>query len=379
MACNHCKDAPCLNFCPANAYSRDELTGAVEIDQKRCIGCGYCTWNCPYDVPKLIEGNGVIEKCDWCNEKLHVGEKPACVSACVTGALSFSKLPEETINNENTYNTFPRLNIKDGKKETLKTFIDTPVSVPDQEIAPDKKITAKKEWPLVVFTILFPIIGAKYLFDIQYFKVNIWLHMISLALAALFSSLHLGKPLRAWRALLNIKKSWLSREILFFSLFGILSTISVLIPTKYLIVSTCVTLIAGLISIDKVYFKYLNHDRLHSASSIIIFLTVYTYCWSVSLLLPVMLVVGMVLYLKRKVIMQNNKSLNLTSYLRIILGYITPLILIYSGDYTPDIIAALVGYGIVIDRIEFYNEIEPNSPTQNLRAKEGEMLDNIGK
>jgi Fe-S-cluster-containing dehydrogenase component len=377
MACNHCNDAPCLNFCPANAYSRDQLTGAVEIDQNRCIGCGYCTWNCPYDVPKMNQGQGIIEKCDWCNEKLYLGENPACVSACVTGALSYNEIEESLISNDNDYNTSPRLNIIGKKTSPLKTFID-PVAVPSKK-APvrEKKITARKEWPLVIFTILFPVIGAKYLFDIINFEVNIWIHITSLFVASLLSLMHLGKPFRAWRAILNLKKSWLSREILFFGLFSILSTISIVYTNKYLIFCSLFTLIGGLISVDRVYYKYLNHDKFHSASAILVFLTVYSYCFSIQYLLPITLVLGLFLYFKRKIVMFKNKTLSVISYLRIIIGYLTPVLLLFTGDYTSTLIAVLVGYGIVIDRIEFYNEIEVNSPYINFKNKEDRLLDEI--
>src|SRR5512133_736522 len=50
LACNHCESAACMDGCPASAYSRDLVTGAVILDEKKCIGCRYCQWNCPYDA-----------------------------------------------------------------------------------------------------------------------------------------------------------------------------------------------------------------------------------------------------------------------------------------------------------------------------------------
>ncbi|MDX9993553.1 MAG: DmsC/YnfH family molybdoenzyme membrane anchor subunit [Anaerolineales bacterium] len=41
-----------------------------------------------------------------------------------------------------------------------------------------------------------------------------------IGLGGLASFLHLGSPVNAWRALNHLKKSWLSREILMFGLFG---------------------------------------------------------------------------------------------------------------------------------------------------------------
>ena len=35
------------------------LTGAVLLDQDRCIGCRYCTWACPYGAPRYDQQQGV--------------------------------------------------------------------------------------------------------------------------------------------------------------------------------------------------------------------------------------------------------------------------------------------------------------------------------
>src|SRR3546814_3739441 len=50
MSCNHCLDAACLNGCPTNAYEKLD-NGVVAHHADDCIGCQYCTWNCPYSVP----------------------------------------------------------------------------------------------------------------------------------------------------------------------------------------------------------------------------------------------------------------------------------------------------------------------------------------
>ena len=90
LACNHCADAPCLKNCPANAYSRDEKTGAVIHHSEKCIGCQYCTWACPYDAPKFNPKEGIIEKCTFCNNRIEENLKPACANLCPTGALDFT-------------------------------------------------------------------------------------------------------------------------------------------------------------------------------------------------------------------------------------------------------------------------------------------------
>jgi len=87
-ACMHCEEAPCVKACPTTAmYKRED--GVVLVDQSKCIGCRYCEYACPFDVPTFgWDGAlGVISKCDYCQDRLAEGEKTACASACPTGAL----------------------------------------------------------------------------------------------------------------------------------------------------------------------------------------------------------------------------------------------------------------------------------------------------
>jgi DMSO reductase anchor subunit len=51
-----------------------------------------------------------------------------------------------------------------------------------------------------------------------------------IGLGGLASLLHLGSPQNAWRAVIHLRKSWLSREILMFGLFGISWLVSLALP-----------------------------------------------------------------------------------------------------------------------------------------------------
>ena len=94
LACNHCSEPACMYACPALAYSRDENSGAVMLDDAKCIGCRYCAWACPYDAPVYEPPRGVMTKCTLCHHRLREGMRPACASLCPTGALDFGDLPE---------------------------------------------------------------------------------------------------------------------------------------------------------------------------------------------------------------------------------------------------------------------------------------------
>jgi Fe-S-cluster-containing dehydrogenase component len=109
LLCNHCQNPPCVRVCPTQAtYQRPD--GIVMMDMHRCIGCRFCMAGCPYGArsfnwrdprPYLAKINedyptreiGVVEKCLFCNERLVMGQQPACVEAS-GGALTFGNLAD---------------------------------------------------------------------------------------------------------------------------------------------------------------------------------------------------------------------------------------------------------------------------------------------
>jgi formate dehydrogenase iron-sulfur subunit len=84
--CRHCEKAPCEANCPTRAIAR-RASGAVVIREDLCIGCQSCRDACPYDVPQYSKARNKTYKCTGCYDRVDVGLKPACVSACPTGAL----------------------------------------------------------------------------------------------------------------------------------------------------------------------------------------------------------------------------------------------------------------------------------------------------
>jgi len=107
VLCNHCENPPCVRACPTKAtFKRND--GIVLMDFHRCIGCRFCMAACPYgsrsfnfrdprpfiaetDVGFPTRMKGVVEKCNFCAERLAVGKMPACVEAS-DGALVFGDL-----------------------------------------------------------------------------------------------------------------------------------------------------------------------------------------------------------------------------------------------------------------------------------------------
>ena len=74
--CVQCPDYPCVKSCPVNALSVDEKTGAVIVDEEKCIRCGKCVDACPGKIPRIPNGKKSVVICDLC------GGEPECVKIC---------------------------------------------------------------------------------------------------------------------------------------------------------------------------------------------------------------------------------------------------------------------------------------------------------
>ncbi|MCG8449073.1 MAG: 4Fe-4S dicluster domain-containing protein, partial [Pirellulales bacterium] len=105
-ACHHCIDPACLTGCPVLAYDKDPQTGIVRHWDDQCIGCQYCIFMCPYDVPQYNPSKGIVRKCDMCHERLSVGEAPACVQSCPNQAIRIRTVQSETVIEESETNQF---------------------------------------------------------------------------------------------------------------------------------------------------------------------------------------------------------------------------------------------------------------------------------
>ena len=134
LLCNHCDDPPCVRYCPTRATWKRE-DGLVMMDFHRCIGCRYCMAGCPYGSrsfnwkdprPFIKKTNpefptrtkGVVEKCNFCEERLGQNLLPACVEACKERALAFGDLRDpgsqvrKALQNRTVYQRQPELGTK---------------------------------------------------------------------------------------------------------------------------------------------------------------------------------------------------------------------------------------------------------------------------
>ena len=256
MACNHCDDPVCLKGCPTRAYTKFAEYGAVLQDPDICFGCGYCTWVCPYNAPQLDPVKGQVSKCNMCVDRLEVGLKPACVSACLGNALDFGvveNVPENRTQAKTEIPGFPRTdithpNIRFQQTRTpqrdMSRVDQNPVKYHREENSEifkpvaDVKQGVKREWNWVsllgshenahiAFTlsaqtvmVAFLILLSGYLIaPVRSFQLSnamlpsLFVMFVLISFGLFKLNMHLGKPHRFYRGFYNLRHSPVSREI----------------------------------------------------------------------------------------------------------------------------------------------------------------------
>ena len=232
-ACHHCLEPACMSACPVNAYEKDPETGIVIHLDDQCFGCQYCTLACPYDVPKYHSGKGIVRKCDMCSDRLADGEAPACVQACPHEAIAITVVDVQQVIEDSEADNFlpaapePHITLPTTRYKTSRVY-------PRNMLPADYYATNPQHphWPLIVMLVLTQLsVGAFVVgsvleshLDADFMVAFRQLHAASalgfglLALTA--STLHLGRPQYAFRAIVGLKHSWLSREIVAFGVFA---------------------------------------------------------------------------------------------------------------------------------------------------------------
>ena len=229
MGCNHCIEPTCLVGCPVDAYSKDPLTGVVLHSPEICIGCQYCTWNCSYGVPQYNPERGVVGKCDMCHNRLAEGREPACVDACPEGAIQI-----EIVNIADWKQNYAASANAPGLPSADDSISSTRVTLPEnlppnmQKADLNRVRPESPHFPLVVMTVLtqlsvgtFTTVWLLELFGkAMHLSIAAMVSLLVGGLALGSSTMHLGRPVHAYRALRMWKRSWLSREVLMFSCFS---------------------------------------------------------------------------------------------------------------------------------------------------------------
>jgi Fe-S-cluster-containing dehydrogenase component/DMSO reductase anchor subunit len=237
-ACHHCLDPACQSACPVDAYERDPVTGIVRHLDDQCFGCQYCTLACPYDVPKYNAARGIVRKCDMCSQRLSVGEAPACVQACPNEAIAIRIVTRQQVLDDCEAGQFlpgapdPQLTRPTTQFRSTRPFPRNTLPADWRQVS-----TQHPHGPLIVMLVLTQLsVGA---FTAGWWKqtdltpaahdlprvLNTCM-ALGLGLLALTASLlHLGRPQYAWRAVIGLRHSWLSREIIAFSAYATVAVV----------------------------------------------------------------------------------------------------------------------------------------------------------
>ena len=241
-ACHHCLDPACLEGCPVAAYDKDPLTGIVRHLDDQCIGCQYCIFKCPYDVPTYSRSKGIVRKCDMCQDRLAANEAPACVQSCPGQAIRISVVNKEQVIEESEVNHF--LPGAPDPDYTLPTTAYKSKRPFPRNMLPADYHSARPQHahlPLVFMLVLTQMSVGAFVVE-QLLSLSGWgasestasrmIHLVAalgLGLLGMGAAVfHLGRPLYAFRCWIGLRTSWLSREIVAFGLFAALATIYVL-------------------------------------------------------------------------------------------------------------------------------------------------------
>ncbi|MFL5303404.1 MAG: DmsC/YnfH family molybdoenzyme membrane anchor subunit [Anaeromyxobacteraceae bacterium] len=232
-SCHHCVEPACLVGCPVKAYEKDPVTGVVRHLDDQCIGCQYCTLMCPYDAPKYSKQKGIVRKCDMCSDRLAVGEAPACVQACPNQAIRVRVIDQVQALQASEAGAF--LPGAPAPDHTVPTTMYRSARATPLNTLPADFYSASPghgHISLVIMLVLTQLaVGA---FCIGLLGPT-WLgspgsggwsvvnaaFALALAVAAIgAATLHLGRPQYAFRAVLGLRTSWVSREAVAFGLFA---------------------------------------------------------------------------------------------------------------------------------------------------------------
>jgi DMSO reductase anchor subunit len=319
-----------------------------------------------------------MTKCTFCNDRLRAGQGPACAELCPTGALSYADLPEEDITN--VVEGFPSSQLGPAIKivpwrDGLLPETSSASGAPSPLAPIPKRASLRTEWPLLAFTFIFAsLFGALAAEVAGGVGVSAPIFLATAVLGLALSGAHVGRKLRTWRAILNVTRSWLSREVLFVGLFVMSGAIHLATaPEENWVGWVAIALgLTALFSMDMVYqFAIRPRPRVpHSASMVL----TGPLLAGVLLLNPAFLAVfgstKAILYCLRKVAMSRDGSdgKRWASAIRLGVGLIVPAalwLLDAQGFHGLIILGVLVGE--FVDRAEFYSELDFTSPQRQMK------------
>jgi Fe-S-cluster-containing dehydrogenase component len=366
LACNHCEDAVCLKGCPAGSYFREPVTGAIVIEDNKCIGCKYCQWNCPYDAPKFDKEKRIIGKCNLCYSGMLEGRLPACTNACPTGALKFSEISVAVAENIPVWIPDKNLN---PSIEFIGKLNNRPLRIiPEKNSDTEIKVFTNDErsiagdWSLILFSFLTTLSVSTLISSIINGRFpDLILFISTLTLAGFISFFHTGRVMRVWRSMRNLKTSPLSREIAVFVIYFSISLFGLYLASPFfLIVSSVIGLILlALVDSVYIYAERRKQVTIHSGQTFLSSLLIISFFTGSAIPFIFIGLIKIVLSLSDLFIIRISGISFGIRFLRLVLLLITGISLIAGSFYHDNGIVFLFLAGEFLDRVFFYIDFKP--------------------
>jgi formate dehydrogenase iron-sulfur subunit len=221
---------------------------------------------CPYEVPVFNDRLGIVRKCDMCRGRLVEREAPACVQGCPNSAIRIT-----IVNNAIVRALALDSSLTPGAASSMisrpatrfisaltDTQLETLTASDVGEVTP-----AHAHDPLAIMLVLTQVgaglaaVNAVLTVNHQSLPRSGAVSLVAVALAVFgiaASLLHLGRPSKAWKVVIGITHSWLSREAVALGAFVSAGSLHALmtfthVSHNWLVASAVITALLGVVSV----------------------------------------------------------------------------------------------------------------------------------
>ena len=233
-ACHHCLDPACMHACPVEAYEKDPVTGIVRHLDDQCFGCQYCTLACPLRGAQVQPRQGHRPQVRHVQRPARRGRGPR-LRAVVSQRGHRHSRGRRRAGRRGVGNPLVRPRRAgagpdaadhgvSGPRASCRATWCRPTTTPCGPSRPTGRLilmltlTQLSVGAFLVERLLELIVPGALTASIR--PVHSASALVFGLLALAVSVLHLGRPRYAYRAVLGLRHSWLSREILAFGVFA---------------------------------------------------------------------------------------------------------------------------------------------------------------
>jgi hypothetical protein len=317
-----------------------------------------------------------MAKCTFCEHRLADARAPACTAACPTDALNFEWGAEPEPAERPGFPEVglrPAIRIEGRRRENAPEMTAAPISF---NVVPPRPPMSwnglEGEGSLWIFSSVAIVLVAWFTAAVSRGSAPDLPVFAALGLLAMaVSALHLGRITRVWRAVLNFRKSWVSREVVLFSVFfapACASALGTESPHSWVVWTIASFGFASMYAMDMVY-RVPGQQTLTVPHSAMATLTAAFYV-GILTANPVLIwptgTVKLVLYLARRE--RPSPAGAFLAPIRIGVGLLPAMTLAATSGFP--VATAMIGalIGELIDRAEFYAGLRFLTPNRQIES-----------